>query len=156
MVNLPPATRSPFGSTARARTLEGASPPLMPEPSWYQLVPSQRAMQEALTPPATVKSPPTTRSPLGSVSRACTSRFVPLSITNQFVPSHRAMLLAPCPPAMVNEPPATRSPLGNTAMARTLGGLRGRLLPIPEPRADQLTPSQRAMQGALTPPAVPK
>src|SRR5712672_2696956 len=50
-VKYPPATTSPFGSVVRAMTL-APNTWLIPEPSADQLVPFQRAIQEALTPPA--------------------------------------------------------------------------------------------------------
>lgn len=55
-------TRSPFGSTIRARTS-----PLVPVPRGDQAVPFQRAMLLTATPPAAEKSPPAIRSPLGRV-----------------------------------------------------------------------------------------
>ena len=58
------------------------------------------------------------------------------------------MLAAGLPPAVVKPPPAYRSP-PDTASAATL-------LPIPEPKADQLLPFHLAMFVAAMPPAVSK
>src|SRR5262245_14239593 len=76
LVNRPPAMRSPFDNTARVTTV-GVKIPPSPGPSADQLAPSQRAMLKALTPPAEVKAPPATRSPLGRAVRAHTKSLVP-------------------------------------------------------------------------------
>src|SRR6185503_10303088 len=105
----PPATRSPFGSTAKAPT-NGPKTSDIPDPSADQLMPFQRAMRLALTPPAVVNPPPATTSPLGVVARARTQSFTPEPSpepsADQLVPFQRAMRLALTPPAVVNEPPA--------------------------------------------------
>src|SRR5262245_15052918 len=150
VVNAPPATRSPFGRTARAYTFGGENKPNI-EAIGDQVVPSQRAMAVAITPPATKKEPPATRSPFGRTARADTSWSVPVLSVDQLVPSQRAMLLAFIPPAMPITPPTTRSPFGSTVKAFTM--------PItPEPSGDQ-TPeagSQVAMLFAATVPAIEK
>ena len=56
--------------SACASFVSAQTAPLIPEPSADHLVPYQRAMLEALPPPAEVKSPPATRSPFGSVVSA--------------------------------------------------------------------------------------
>src|SRR5262245_4688167 len=94
--NEPPATRLPFGSVVKLLTQW-----FIPWPIADQLVPFQRAMQEALTPPAAVNVPPATRSPFGSVVRASTSSFVPEPSADQLVPFQRAMWFALTPPAVV-------------------------------------------------------
>src|SRR5262245_66021167 len=91
--------------------------PFVPEPSADQLVPFQRAMLEALTPPANVKVPPATRSPFGSVIRAATPPFVPEPSADQLVPSQRAMRAALTPPAKAKGPPPTDPTLGSAARA---------------------------------------
>src|SRR5262245_51482782 len=116
VVNTPPATRSPFDSVVKARTLAS-----MPAPSADQLPPFQRATLLVPTPPALANIPPTTRSPFASVSSAVT--IVPKEPTNpdpradQLAPSQRARALALTLPAVVKEPPATTSPFGSAARA---------------------------------------
>src|SRR5437899_2599377 len=63
--NTPPATTSPLGRTARARTT-----PAMPEPSQNQVLPFQIAIEFVIAPPATVKFPPATTSPFGRTASA--------------------------------------------------------------------------------------
>jgi hypothetical protein len=59
----PPRGPRSAASSGRRRLGNGATLPL---PSADQLVPFQRAMRDALTPPAEVKLPPATSSPFGS------------------------------------------------------------------------------------------
>src|SRR5688500_14709950 len=107
----------------------------MPEPRADHDVPSHRATQLALTPPAVVNIPPATTSPLGIAERAMTSPFTPEPSGDHAVPFHRAMLLAFTPPAVVKVPPATRSPLGRATRLRTRSPF------MPEPSAEKTPPA---------------
>jgi hypothetical protein len=68
-------------------------------------------------PPAVLKLPPATTSPLGREASAYTMLFVPEPSADQAVPFQLAILLAARPPARVNAPAATSSPLGNVVKA---------------------------------------
>src|SRR5688572_30516976 len=91
----------------------------MPEPSGDHAVPFHCATQLAETPPAVVKKPPATTSPLASPVTALTIAFIPEPNGDHAVPFQRAMRLAPTPPAIVKSPAATRSPLGSVVRAIT-------------------------------------
>src|SRR5262245_15801185 len=85
IVNVPPATRSPFGNVVRADT----APLVQPVPSADQPAPSHRAVLLALA----------TRSPFGSVVSATTAPFMPEPSADQLAPFQRAMLRAGAPSA---------------------------------------------------------
>jgi hypothetical protein len=59
------------------------------------------------------------------------------------------------PPAVLKLPPATMSPFGSVVRALTKATVVPDQL-SPEPNADQLVPSHRAMRLALTPPTLVK
>jgi hypothetical protein len=121
----------------------------MPVPSAAHVLPFHRAMLLTVIPPAVVKVPPATKSPLGITVSVSTSPFIPVPSADQVLPFHRAILLTVTPPAVVNLPPATKSPVGRTERDLTRS-------PIPVPSADQVLPFHRAMLLTVTPPAVVK
>src|SRR5262245_21754996 len=96
----PPATRSPFGNTANART--GFA---MPAPIGTQDVPFHRATPE-LEVPACLKEPPATSWPFHTTN-ALTRLSRPVASGSQSVPVHRATRSTACEPASSNEPDAT-------------------------------------------------
>jgi hypothetical protein len=65
LTKLPPTSSVPSGATARQLTTCDT-----PDPRADQLMPFQRAMKLAGAPSIVLKSPPTTRSPLGITARA--------------------------------------------------------------------------------------
>src|SRR5262245_23207686 len=128
---------------------------LMPGVIADQVVPFQRAMPPAGTPPALLKRPAATTSPLARVTSLSTcggsggiallDKNMPEPIGNQALPFHRATQ-GEVPP---NAPPATSSPVPLTARART------RTKPgIPDPNGDQDEPFHRATPLAAVPPIV--
>src|SRR5688572_30808141 len=91
-LNLPAATRSPFGIVVSARTPGVWGRVLVfrrPDPSGDHDVPSQRATPLAGTPPAASIWPPMTTSPFGSVV-SDSPPDTPAPIADQFVPFQRA------------------------------------------------------------------
>src|SRR5262245_66072831 len=92
-VNAPQAKTSPFGSVVRTLTKL-----FIPEPSADQLVPFQRAMRFAFTPPAVVNSPPATKSPFGSIVRATSRMEITEPSADQRAQDQGASQLAVRPP----------------------------------------------------------
>src|SRR5207249_4921789 len=137
VVNPPPAYTS-LPDTASADTKGPLRPPLIPEPSADQLLPSHLAMSFAALPPAERKSPPAYTS-LPDTASADTEKLAtnPEPNADQLLPFHLAMLTAALPPAVVNLPLPDTPPI-DTASADTKGPLRPPL--IPEPSAVQLLP----------------
>src|SRR5688572_25455925 len=118
VVKVPPATTSPFGATASARTLE-----LKPVPSGNHATAFQRAMSSAPMPPAVVNEPAAYRSPLPSTVSALTGPSVPVPTGVHAVPLQRATYeMSDVPPA--KSPPATRSPFGSVVTASIDAGAR--------------------------------
>src|SRR5690606_2348116 len=143
------ATSEPSG-----RTVSDVTVLARPVPKADQVLPFHLAQRLTTTPPAEVKSPPITRSPLGRIEAARTGPLQPEPSGNQVLPSHAAMLLAGAPPADVKLPTTTSLPSGVRAMARTSVVARGP--PMPLPSADHAEPSQLAMLLAVVPPACVK
>lgn len=71
-------------------------------------------------PPAVIKSPPATMSPLGREVRAETLALMPPPSAVQALPFQSAILFAGTPPARVKSPPATKCPFGREVNAKTL------------------------------------
>jgi hypothetical protein len=69
----------------------------------------------ALTPPAIVKAPPATKSPLGRTASALTLPSIPETMATQLEPFQRAIRFVMAPPVIVKAPPAMRSPFGMVA-----------------------------------------
>lgn len=91
--------------------------PVSPEPSGDHAMPSQRAMRLAAIPPATVKSPPATSSPLGSTPSARTTAFTPEPNVDHapVAGSNATMRFASTLPAAVKAPPNTMTGVSGPA-----------------------------------------
>src|SRR5436190_8437630 len=99
-----PPTYTFLPSTATASTAaRSPKAPLTPSPTGHHRVPSQRAILVAVTPPASLKLPPT-NTLVPSVARADTTPGMPEPRDDQFVPSHRVTFRAGWVPAFVNVP----------------------------------------------------
>src|SRR5262245_38226936 len=118
-----------------------------------QVVPFQRAMPPAGTPPALLKRPAATTSPLARVTSLLTygdsggiavlDNDIPEPIGNQALPFHRAMQGEVLPTGGV--PAATSSPVPLTVRAKTTPR-------SPAPNDDQDEPLHRATLLAAVPP----
>jgi hypothetical protein len=136
--NEPPTIRSAFASTTMLFTIENAGNGgcRMPVPSGDHVVPFQRAMHVAGTPPIAENAPAAITSPFGITRTSNVHPELAPSI-DHCVPFQR------CTPT---ELATTRSPPGRTSIDSTGGTY---VVPI----RDHATPSQRAMLSAGTPPA---
>src|SRR5262245_29914185 len=115
-LKLPPATRSPLGMLASAKTKPVCG--LVTDPICRPVfrldhdAPSHLAMLLQATPPALMKLPPAIRSPLGRTSSDWTGPSMPDPRGLQELPVRRATWLAGAPSMLVNQPATTRSPFG--------------------------------------------
>ena len=127
----------------------------MPDPKADQLVPFQRAILMAETPPAVSKFPPTYKLLFSSKPIDRISLFVPdtlVALSTRALHalfSHLVILFTVIPPATENTPPTNNAPV-SLSLIFNIGPL------VPSTKEDQDVPFHFAMLFAVTPPIVVK
>jgi hypothetical protein len=136
------------------------TPFVAPTPSALQLVPSQLASRRALTPPATVKTPPAqSRGPVPGSKTASESTLesAPLASGDQAPRFQRTMLSAAIPPISAKTPATKRlwpAPEPSSKSASAYTPAEKSWMPVSSDDHDE--PSQRASRSHAIPPAVVK